>query len=77
MSAAAESSKAFAEAFEALPTFERNSTVALEELEKFANISEPYLEEFAPVQRQLTKTLHAAEPFVPVEDGRSTALESA
>ena len=39
--AAAEASQAFAEAFEALPTFERNSTVALKELDKFADDREP------------------------------------
>ena len=40
--AAAQSSQAFADAFRALPTFERSSTVALKELDKFAVIASPF-----------------------------------
>src|SRR6202022_2477538 len=44
--AAAESSQAFAEAFRALPTFERNSRVALKEIDLFAAVASPFLDEF-------------------------------
>ncbi len=63
--AAAEGSQAFAEAFRVLPAFERNSTVALKELDKFAVVANPFLEEFRPAQRQLAALLSAAEPFAP------------
>ncbi len=72
--AASAASKAFAEAFEALPTFEKNSTVALKELDKFATISSPYLDEFKVAQKQLTKTLQAAKPFVPEFNAFLTAI---
>src|SRR4030081_2550853 len=48
--AAAEGSQAFAAAFRALPTFERSSTVALKELDKFAVIASPFFDEFRPAQ---------------------------
>jgi phospholipid/cholesterol/gamma-HCH transport system substrate-binding protein len=63
--AAAEGSQAFADAFRALPTFEHNSTVALKELDKFAVVASPFLEEFRPAQRQLALLLSAAQPFAP------------
>jgi virulence factor Mce-like protein len=63
--AAAESSQSFAEAFRALPTFERNSTVALKEIDKFAADATPFLEEFRPTERALSPLLAAAEPFAP------------
>jgi phospholipid/cholesterol/gamma-HCH transport system substrate-binding protein len=63
--AAAEGSQAFADAFRALPTFEHNSTVALKELDKFATVASPFLEEFRPAQRQLALLLSAAQPFAP------------
>ena len=72
--AAAEASTSFAEAFEALPTFERNSTVALKELDKFAAIANPYLDEFKVAQKQLTKTLETAKPFVPEFNAFLTAI---
>src|SRR5664280_1563828 len=46
--AAAEASTEFAEAFKALPTFEKKSTVALQELDKFSTVANPYLVEFRP-----------------------------
>src|SRR5207237_206832 len=46
--AAAASSQAFANAFRALPAFEHNSTVALKELDRFAVVAVPYLDEFVP-----------------------------
>ncbi len=46
--AAAESSQAFAQAFRELPTFEKNSRMALKELDNFAAVANPYLDEFSP-----------------------------
>jgi phospholipid/cholesterol/gamma-HCH transport system substrate-binding protein len=63
--AAAASSQAFAEAFQALPAFELLSTHALRALDKFAAVSNPYLDEVKPVERQLTSLLKAAKPFAP------------
>src|ERR1700730_4015194 len=51
--AAAQSSQAFANAFRALPTFERRSTPALMDLDKFAVIASPFLDEFRPAEQQL------------------------
>jgi phospholipid/cholesterol/gamma-HCH transport system substrate-binding protein len=61
----AEASQAFAAAFRVLPGFERNSTVAFKETDKFAAIANPYLEEFRDTERQLALLLHAAKPFAP------------
>jgi phospholipid/cholesterol/gamma-HCH transport system substrate-binding protein len=72
--AAGESSQAFAEAFRALPTFEHNSTVALRALDRFAVVASPYLDEFRPVERQLTLLLKAAKPFAPQFDSFLTSL---
>jgi phospholipid/cholesterol/gamma-HCH transport system substrate-binding protein len=72
--AAAEGSQGFAEAFQALPTFERNSTVALKELDAFAADASPFLDEFRPAQRQLTLLLGAAKPFAPEFDKFLTSL---
>jgi phospholipid/cholesterol/gamma-HCH transport system substrate-binding protein len=72
--AAAAESAAFADAFKALPTFERNGTVALKELDKFSTVANPFFEEFRPVQRQLTSLVTAAKPFAPAFNGFATAL---
>ena len=72
--AAAEGSQAFAAAFRALPTFEKNSRVALKELDKFAADATPFLEEFQPVERKLSKVLTAAKPFAPQFDAFLTSL---
>jgi phospholipid/cholesterol/gamma-HCH transport system substrate-binding protein len=72
--AAAESSQAFAEAFRALPGFERNSRVALKELDAFATVASPYLDEFRPTERRLSSLLAAAKPFVPEFNGFLTSL---
>jgi phospholipid/cholesterol/gamma-HCH transport system substrate-binding protein len=72
--AAAESSQAFAAAFRALPTFERNSTVALKELDKFAAIASPYFDEFAPAEQRLSSLLQATKPFAPPFNAFLTAL---
>jgi ABC-type transporter Mla subunit MlaD len=72
--AAAEGSQAFAEAFEALPTFEHNSRIALKELDAFAANTSPFLDEFKPVERRLTSLLQAAKPFTPEFDAFLTSL---
>ena len=63
--AAAEGSQAFAEAFRALPSFERNSRVALKELDSLAADASPFLDQFRPAERQLGLLLKAAKPFAP------------
>jgi phospholipid/cholesterol/gamma-HCH transport system substrate-binding protein len=72
--AAAESSQSFAEAFRALPTFERRSRIALKELDAFASVASPYLDEFRPTERKLSALLTAAKPFVPEFNGFLTSL---
>ncbi len=72
--AAAESSQAFAEAFQALPAFEHNSRIALKEIDKFSVVANPFFEEFQPAQRQLTLLLQAAKPFVPQFNAFLTTL---
>jgi len=72
--AAAEGSRAFAEAFEALPTFEHNSTVALKAIDRLSLVANPYFEEFRPTERQLALLLQAAKPFAPEFDGFLTSL---
>jgi virulence factor Mce-like protein len=65
-SAAAEESQAFAAAFRALPAFEHSSTIALRQLDAFANAANPYYEQFRATERQLTPTVQALIPFSPV-----------
>jgi phospholipid/cholesterol/gamma-HCH transport system substrate-binding protein len=72
--AAAQESAAFAEAFRALPTFERSSRVALKELDKFAADSSPFLDEFRPAERALTPVVLAAKPFAPKFNSFLTSL---
>ena len=72
--AAASASDAWAAAFRALPGFERNSRKALKELDKFAVVASPFLEEFRPVERSLSSLLSAAKPFAPELDKFLTTL---
>jgi phospholipid/cholesterol/gamma-HCH transport system substrate-binding protein len=72
--AAAEGSQAFAAAFRALPGFEHNSRIALKELDRFAADASPFLEEFQPTERSLSKLLSAAKPFAPQFDKFLTAV---
>ena len=72
--AAAEGSQAWADAFRALPTFERNSRIALKEIDKFAVDASPFLDEFRPAERALSPLLAAAEPFAPRFNSFLTAL---
>jgi phospholipid/cholesterol/gamma-HCH transport system substrate-binding protein len=70
----AEESAAFADAFKALPAFEHNSQVAFKELDTFATIASPFLDEFRPAQRQLSLLLNATKPFAPAFNSFLTAL---
>jgi phospholipid/cholesterol/gamma-HCH transport system substrate-binding protein len=72
--AAAESSQGFAEAFRALPTFERSSRQALKEIDRFATTATPFLKEFQPTERALSPLLAAAEPFAPPFNSFLTSL---
>ena len=63
--AAAEASQAFAQAFRELPAFERRSSTAFKEVDRFAAIADPYFKEFQPTERQLALLLQAAKPFAP------------
>lgn len=72
--AAAEGSQAFAQAFRELPAFERNSRVALKEIDKFQTTASPFLDEFRPAERQLSALLNAAKPFAPEFNGFLTSL---
>ncbi len=72
--AAASASTAWAQTWRLLPPFERNSTKALKELDKFATVASPFLEEFRPAERSLSTLLHNAKPFVPELDKFVTSL---
>jgi virulence factor Mce-like protein len=72
--AAAEGSRAFAEAFKALPAFESSSRTALKELDSFANDASPLLDQFQPTERALSRLLTAAKPFATRFNGFLTSL---
>jgi virulence factor Mce-like protein len=72
--ALAESSQAFASAFRALPTFQKNSRTALKELDRFADDASPFLDEFRIVEKKLAPLLNAAKPFAPQFDSFLTSL---
>lgn len=72
--AAAGESAAFAEAFKLLPAVERNSQVALKELDRFAVNTNPLLDALRPTERQLSLLLGAAKPFAPSFNSFLTAL---
>jgi phospholipid/cholesterol/gamma-HCH transport system substrate-binding protein len=72
--AAASASQAFAAAFQTLPGFEKHSTAALKELDRFATDASPFLEEFQPTERALSTLLQAAKPFAPQFDKFLTSL---
>jgi phospholipid/cholesterol/gamma-HCH transport system substrate-binding protein len=72
--AAAEGSQGFADAFRALPTFERRSRVALKELDAFATDASPFLDEYRPTERALSPLLAAVKPFAPKFNGFLTSL---
>jgi phospholipid/cholesterol/gamma-HCH transport system substrate-binding protein len=72
--AAGEESQAWAETWRALPPFEISSTVALRKIDNFSVIANPYLEEFRPVERDLSSLLEAAKPFAPQFNSFLTAV---
>ena len=72
--AAAEQSQAFAEAFRALPEFEKRSRIALKEIDRFAVVATPFLKEFQPAERALQPLTTALVPFAPRFDNFLTAL---
>ena len=63
--AAAGESQAFAQAFRELPAFEHNGTVAFKELDKFAAISSPFLDQFRASEIQLGKLSQQIKTFAP------------
>ncbi len=72
--ALAEGSQSFADAFRALPTFETRSRVALKELDRFATVASPFLDEFKAAELKLSPLLNAAKPFAPQFDSFLTSL---
>jgi virulence factor Mce-like protein len=72
--AAAEGSQAFAEAFQALPAFEHNSRIALKELDSFANVAVPFLDQFRPAERQLALVTAQTKTFAPPFNSFLTVL---
>src|SRR3984885_1116336 len=72
--ALSESSQAFASAFRALPTFQKNSRKALKELDRFADDASPFLDEFRVVEKKLASLLNTAKPFAPQFDSFLTSL---
>ncbi len=63
--AAAANSQAFANAFRVLPAVERNSRKALKELDNLAGDAVPVLDQFRPIERQLSGLVGAVKPFAP------------
>ncbi len=72
--AAASESQAFAQAWKALPEFERSSQVSFKEFDKFSKIANPFFDEFRPTQLQLSALVKATKPFAPVYDSFLTGL---
>ncbi|HEY7960880.1 MAG TPA: MlaD family protein [Solirubrobacteraceae bacterium] len=72
--ALAHSSQAFASAFRELPAFERNSSVALRSLDALAVDASPLLDQFVPIERELTPVLRAVNNFSPDLNNLLTGL---
>jgi phospholipid/cholesterol/gamma-HCH transport system substrate-binding protein len=72
--AAAEGSQAFADAFRALPTFERSSRVALKELDSLAADASPFLDRFRSAERNLTPLVRSIKTFAPPFNSFLTSL---
>jgi phospholipid/cholesterol/gamma-HCH transport system substrate-binding protein len=53
------------ETFRAFPTFERESIVTLDRLDRFAREADPIITQLRPFARELSPTLQAAERFAP------------
>lgn len=61
-------------AFRAFPTFERESTLTLERLDRFAHNANPLVTQLRPVARQISPTLQAANRLAPSFKGFFTNL---
>jgi len=72
--AAAEESQAWADAFRALPAFEKGSRVALKELDNFANDANPWLDQFRAAEIQLAGLTAQAKTFAPAFDSFLTGV---
>ncbi len=72
--AAAAESNAFAETWQVLPSFERNSQTAFKELDRFSAIANPFFVAFRPTERQLSALLQVTKPFAPAYDSFLTSL---
>jgi phospholipid/cholesterol/gamma-HCH transport system substrate-binding protein len=72
--AAAAGSQGFAQAFREFPAFEHNSTVAFKELDKFAALSSPFLDQFRASEIQLGKLSQQTKTFAPPFNTFLTAL---
>jgi len=72
--AASEESQAFADAFRAFPAFERNSRVALKELDSFANDANPFFDQFRAAELKLGTLTAQTKTFAPPFDSFLTGL---
>lgn len=71
---AAKESREWAEAFEELPGFERNSQRTLRSFDQLADEASPVLDQLRPAERALTPLLHQAESFSPPFNDLLTSL---
>jgi virulence factor Mce-like protein len=72
--AVAQESQALADAFRALPTFERSGSAALRSIDSFAVDASPLLDQLRPAEIQLAPTLQAAAKFAPTLSDLSVGL---
>jgi virulence factor Mce-like protein len=72
--AAAEGSQAFADAFRALPAFERNSRTALKELDSLAADASPFPDKFRAAELKLTPLVRSVKTFAPPFNSFLTSL---
>ncbi len=63
--ALAQSSRQFADAFRALPTFEQRGTTTLREFDRLATVASPVLDESRAWERALTPLLEGVRAFTP------------
>lgn len=70
-----DNSEQLAEAFVALPTFERETRKTLVRLQRFLERTDPLIDQLHPVARQLDPTLAATEQLAPQLDALFTNLD--
>jgi phospholipid/cholesterol/gamma-HCH transport system substrate-binding protein len=70
----AENGASWAQIWRLLPSFEHNGTVALRELDTFAAVANPVLEQLRPAEIQLSSLLDATKPFAPAFNSFLTSL---